>query len=183
MRWDLERQWFSLHTLNVELARLRRVTTPKTSRPFSFQHWLWNPVNTIHQTHKELKSNFPTLTVLLHYAGTAQSKTFNCATIITKSKFIRKLASLSNTDPAVSFLLDARELMLTLLQTARTVVVIIYSILHTREITKSERKFVIQERWEEGNALKRLKGNDGVQIVLWKLSYWEDYWKYRKSCK
>lgn len=119
---------------------------PENLKAIFFPTLIVNPVNTIHQTHKELKSNFPTLTVLLYYAGTAQSKTFDCATIITKSKFIRKLASLSNTDPAVSFLLDARELMLTLLQTARTVVVIIYSILHTREITKSERKFVIQER-------------------------------------
>ncbi|EHK50015.1 hypothetical protein TRIATDRAFT_314854 [Trichoderma atroviride IMI 206040] len=97
-----------------------------------------NPVNTIHQIHKELKINFPTLNMLLYYAGTTQSKKYNSATIIAKSKFVQKLAALSPTDP----------------ESARTVVVTTYSTLHAKEITKSERKLVIQERRGEGNAPK-----------------------------
>lgn len=69
---------------------------------------------------------------------------------------------LSPTGPEVSLLLDVRELMLTVLQSARTVVVTTYSTLYAREIAKSKRKFVIQERQEEGNGPKRRKGDDGA---------------------
>jgi hypothetical protein len=54
--------------------------------------------------------------------------------------------------------------MLTLLQSPRTVVVTTYSTLHTREITKSERKFIIQERRQDGNTPKRLKSDDGNSV-------------------
>lgn len=73
---------FAVYT-ECKACELQKDHDTRKSKPIFFPTLVVNPVNTIHQTHKELKSNFPTLNVSLYYAGTAQSKKFDGATIIT----------------------------------------------------------------------------------------------------
>ncbi|KAL7934734.1 hypothetical protein V8C35DRAFT_327100 [Trichoderma chlorosporum] len=100
-----------------------------------------NPPSTIHQTHSELKSNFPSLTVLLYYSSKSQSRKFDSAKIVEKSEFLESLRKLSNKKP----------------QTARTVILTTYNTIHCREVSRTERRFIFLDRKEDGPAAKRRK--------------------------
>ncbi|KAL7940427.1 hypothetical protein V8C42DRAFT_356270 [Trichoderma barbatum] len=120
-----------------ELERLDRDSAKKVKR--FFPTLIVNPVSTVHQTHRELKANFPGLTILLYYASKSQSKRFNGATVLDKSEFEKRIRNLSPTNP----------------ESARTVVVTTYSTLHHREVVRRERKFVILERRQKSKKSKR----------------------------
>lgn len=103
---------------------------------------LVNPVPTIHQTHRELKRNFPGLTIWLYYGSKSDSKRFDGATILQKAEFLTKLRNLDQSDP----------------ETGKIVVVTTYPTLHQREVVREEKRFVFLERRQTGAKPKRRAG-------------------------
>ncbi|KAK4078931.1 hypothetical protein Trihar35433_36 [Trichoderma harzianum] len=103
---------------------------------------LVNPVQTIHQTHRELKRNFPGLTIWLYYGSKSDSKRFDGATILQKAEFLTKLRNLDRSDP----------------ETGKIVVITTYPTLHQREVVREEKRFVFLERRQTGAKPKRRAG-------------------------
>jgi hypothetical protein len=116
-----------------------------------------NPPSTIHQTHAEIKSNFPHLTVLLYFASKSQSRKFDSARIIEKNDFLEVMKKMSNSDPQVCLSAASQKGQRLTSKTARTVVMTSYNTLHCREVLRSEKRFIFIDRKGKGPAPKRTK--------------------------
>ncbi|PNP51939.1 hypothetical protein THARTR1_07148 [Trichoderma harzianum] len=137
-------------TIECYARELERIYSAGSGKPdgIFFPTLIVNPVSTIHQTHRELKTNFPGLTVLLYYTTKSMSKRFNGAHIIDKSEFEARMRNLSPTDP----------------NSARTMVVTTYSTLYNREVMRSEKRFIFLERRQGGRQSKRQRGVNGATL-------------------
>ncbi|UKZ55768.1 hypothetical protein TrVGV298_009592 [Trichoderma virens] len=124
-----------------ELEAKFKILHDDNNRDIFFPTLVVNPPSIIHQTHAEMKANFPGLKVLMYYASKSQSRKFDSATILEKNEFLQVLRKLSNSDP----------------QTARIVIMTTYNTLHCREVSRTERRFIFLERKEKGPTAKRPK--------------------------